>query len=284
METELARTFLEIVARGSFLRAAEKLNISQTAVSARIRSLEDQLGCQLLVRNKAGASLTPAGEKFLRYAPALVQLWERASHDVAVPVGHRAVLALGAELMLWKPVLLNWLLWMRREAPDIALRASVGLQEGLNRQVAEGVLDLAIMYTPQHLPGLIIEQLLDEELILVSTDGDTAIGVDERYVYVDWGQDFSVEHGVSFPEHVNSSVLVGLGPLGLEYILTVGGSGYFRRSTAKRYLESGQVHIVKGAPVFPYPAYAVYATRTDPALVGVGLKGLREVAAALARP
>ena len=74
MDVELARTFLAIVAAGSFVRAAERLNLSQTAVSARVRSLEEQLRRPLFVRNRAGASLTPAGEQFLRHAPALVQL------------------------------------------------------------------------------------------------------------------------------------------------------------------------------------------------------------------
>jgi DNA-binding transcriptional LysR family regulator len=284
METELARTFLEIVSTGSFLRAAEKLHISQTAVSARMRTLEEQLGRQLIIRNKAGATLTPAGEKFLRYAPSLVQLWERASHDVAVPVGHRAVLAVGAELSLWNPVLLDWLLWMRREAPDIALRTSIGLQEGLNRQVAEGVLDLAVMYAPQHLPGLTIEQLLNEELVLVSTnDGDGGPHEGGDYVYVDWGTEFDLQHGISFPERGSPSVLVGLGPLGLGYILNAGGSGYFRESTVRSYVESGKLHLIKDAPRFPYPAFAVYATAADPQLVGIGLKGFREIAAGLAK-
>lgn len=69
------------------LRAAEQLNVSQTAVSARIRTLEEQLGRPLFVRNKNGASLTAAGEQFLRYAPMFVQLWQRARHQVAVPPG-----------------------------------------------------------------------------------------------------------------------------------------------------------------------------------------------------
>ena len=69
MDIELARTFLEIVKTRSFVRAAEQLNLSQTAVSARIRALEEQLGRPLFTRNKNGASLTPAGEQFLRYAP-----------------------------------------------------------------------------------------------------------------------------------------------------------------------------------------------------------------------
>jgi DNA-binding transcriptional LysR family regulator len=98
MDTELARTFIEIVSTGSFIRAAERLNVSQTTVSARIRTLEDRLGRQLFVRNKGGATLTTAGEQFLRYAPTFVQLWQRAQHQVAVPPGHRSLLVIGGEV------------------------------------------------------------------------------------------------------------------------------------------------------------------------------------------
>ena len=87
MDTELARTFLEIVSTGSFVRASDRLNVGQTTVSARIRILEQQLGRPLFVRNKGGATLTPEGERFLRYAPAFVQLWQRARHQVALPPG-----------------------------------------------------------------------------------------------------------------------------------------------------------------------------------------------------
>lgn len=122
MDVELARTFLEIVATGSFLRAAERLHVGQTTVSARIKSLEQQLGRPLFVRNKAGATLTPAGEQFLRYAPAFVQLWQRTRHQVAVPQGHRAVLVVGSEMSLWQPLLLDWVAWMRGSLRDVALR------------------------------------------------------------------------------------------------------------------------------------------------------------------
>lgn len=108
MDIELARTFLEIVSTGSFMRAAERLNVGQTTVSARIRALEMQLGRPLFVRNKSGASLTPAGEQFLRYAPTVVLLWQRARYQVAVPQGRQAVLTIGSEISLWQTVLLDW--------------------------------------------------------------------------------------------------------------------------------------------------------------------------------
>ena len=96
MDIELARTFLEIVSTGSFIKAADRLHVAQTTVSARVRLLEQQLGRPLFVRNKAGATLTPAGEQFLRFAPTFVQLWQRARQQVAVPEGHRAVLTVGS--------------------------------------------------------------------------------------------------------------------------------------------------------------------------------------------
>ena len=103
MDITLARTFLEIVATGRFQRAAERLHVTQTAVSARVRALEELLGRPLFVRNKSGASLTPAGEQFSRYASTLVQVWERARHQVAVPTGRQGVLTVGSEQSLWDP-------------------------------------------------------------------------------------------------------------------------------------------------------------------------------------
>jgi len=277
MDTELARTFVEIVAAGSFVRAAERLHVSQTTVSARVRTLEEQLGRPLFVRNKAGASLTPAGEQFLRYAPTLVQLWERARHQVAVPPGRQAVLAIGGELSLWSPLLLEWLLWMRRAAPHVALRTQVELAEQLMDQVAEGVLDIVVLYAPQFRAGLKVELLAEERLVLVASPGPAG---DADYVYVDWGPDFAAQHNVSFPERANPGIFVGLGPLGLSYILKAGGSGYFRLGTVRPHLASGELRLVPDAPEFLYPVYAVYAEGQDADLIQLALKGLRTIASA----
>lgn len=278
MDTVLARTFLEIVSTGSFQRAAERMHVSQTAVSARMRTLESQMGHPLFVRNKAGASLTRAGEKFLRYAPTLVQMWERARYEVGVPDGHSAVLAIGGELSLWNPLLLNWLLWMKTNAPGIALRTQVGSQDRLTRHVAEGILDIAVVYAPRNLPGLKVEQLVEEKLVLVTTNADQPLADDSGYVYVDWGPEFAAQHGTVFPTRTRPGLLVGLGPLGLSYILKVGGSGYFRMSSVRSYLADGRLSVVPDAPEFQYPAYMVYSLNSDSDVLESALAGLREIA------
>ena len=215
MDIELARTFVEIVSTGSFIKAADRLHVAQTTVSARVRLLEQQLGRPLFVRNKGGATLTPAGEQFLRFAPTFVQLWQRARQQVAVPEGHRAVLTVGSEVSLWQPLLLEWVRMMRRSHPDIALRVHVDVPQDLITHVAAGLVDIAIMYAPQHRPGLEIDLLMEEELVLVTTDLSTYRADDPRYVHVEWGPDFTLHHGVSFPD-TTPSLVANLGPLGSQ--------------------------------------------------------------------
>jgi DNA-binding transcriptional LysR family regulator len=278
METELVRTFLAIVSSGSFVRAADHLHVSQTTVSARIRTLEEQLRRRLFIRNKAGASLTPAGAQFLRHAPALVQLWERARHQVAVPEGRRAVLGIGAEHSLWDPLLLRWLLWMRRAQPDVALRAHVGLPETVVEQVAGGIIDIGVVYAPRHRPGLRIELLMEERLVMVRTPHGAAQGAEE-YVQVDWGPDLASHYATAGAAYGDPGLVVDLGPLGLGYILEAGGSGYFRLGAARPHLESGRLELVPETPEFLYPGYAVFSESSgEPGLIEAALDGLRQLA------
>src|SRR5690554_3936715 len=109
MDIDRARTFLEIVHTGSFMRAAERLHVTQTTVSARIRTLEEELGRMLFVRNRNGARLTPAGAEFERFAQMFVRVWERARQQLAVPPGKTDVLSLASELSLWDPLLVEWM-------------------------------------------------------------------------------------------------------------------------------------------------------------------------------
>lgn len=284
MDTVLARTFLEIVAAGNFLRAAQRLHVTQTAVSARVRTLEDQLGRRLFERGRAGATLTPAGRRFLRHARTLVQVWERARQQVAVPRGHRAVVTIGCEISLWDPLLLDWLLWMRRAAPHLALRTEVGAAESLLAQVADGTLDVAVVYAPQQRPGLKVELLIEERLVLVTTAKRARAPRANDYVFVDWGPEFAAQHDLAYPDLANAAVFARLGPLGREYLLEAGGSGYFRLGVVRQHLLNGRLHPVPGAPEFLYPAYAVYSDSADEKIVAPALAGLRHVATAPAVP
>jgi DNA-binding transcriptional LysR family regulator len=279
LDIDRARTFLEIVHSGSFLRAAERLHVTQTTVSARVRTLEDELGRQLFVRNRNGAHLTPAGREFVRFAQSFVQIWERARHQLAIPLGRTGVVAVGGELSLWNPLLLDWLVWMKKAKPEIAIHAHVGVPDQLIDQLRTGVLDIAVLYAPKLLPGFRVELLQEEQLVLVRARGTENEAVDARsYVYVDWGPLFAAQHEATSAAVGESGLLIGLGPLALSYILRAGGMGYFRRGSVAAHIAAGELDLVEGAPEFTYPAYAVYPENNDGRPdVQDALDGLKEV-------
>lgn len=277
MDIEVARTFLAISSAGSFIRAAEQLHITQTAVTARIKSLEEQLGRSLFVRNKAGARLTPAGQEFIKYATSLVQIWERARQQVVLPPGRRAIVSVGGELSLWDPLLLNWLVCIRKQSPDIAIRSQVDIPERLLDKVQTGILDIALIYEPQKRPGLRLELLMEEKLIAISTERDCAEVGNTGYVYIDWGPQFSSHHDHAFPHLRDTDMHVGLGPLALRYILTVGGSGYFRARAAKPYIERGRLYRVPDAPEYTYSVYLAISDHADDDVVKIIHESLKTV-------
>lgn len=285
METELARTFLAVIGAGSFINAAERLHVTQSTVSARIHALEEQLGCILFVRNKAGTTLTAAGRQFQKHAGTLVRTVEFARHDVGVARGFRAALTVGGRFGLWEQLLLHWLPQMRERAPDVSIRAEVAMEADLMQGLVEGRLDIGVMYTPESRPGLTVEPLLEETLVLVSTGPAKRERPGPGYVYVDWGPEFYARHSASFPDLVGPALTVNIGWLGLHHILEHGGSGYFPLRLVRSYLEERRLTRLSGAPEFSQPAYLVYPAEERADYLEAALEEIRRLARhEIARP
>lgn len=271
MDIELARTFLEIVRCGSFIAAAERLHVTQTAITARVQNLESQLNCRLFVRNRAGAKLTTDGEAFVVYADQMVQTWEAAQRDLPLLEGYRNVLHVGGEVSLCNPLMLSWMRKLREHIPTHAIRAEIAEGQSLLRQLELGVLDAALVYQPAYWPGLQVEQLLEEKLIQIRLPSSPA-----PYVYIDWGEDFRRQHDAALPDKAKAAVSFNLGPLALQYILESGGSGYFRSRVVQSYLDSGVLERVSKAPEFSYPTYLIYSRERDTEVLQQAFTLLRE--------
>ncbi|VEA09996.1 transcriptional regulator HdfR [Salmonella enterica subsp. enterica serovar Sanjuan] len=108
MDTELLKTFLEVSRTRHFGRAAEALYLTQSAVSFRIRQLENQLGVNLFTRHRNNIRLTTAGEKLLPYAETLMNTWQAARKEVAHTSRHNEF-SIGASASLWECMLNAWL-------------------------------------------------------------------------------------------------------------------------------------------------------------------------------
>lgn len=277
MDTELARTFLEVALSGSFVAAAERLHVTQSTVSTRIRQLEERLGCRLFVRNKAGASLTPAGAQFQRHAAAMMRLWAQARQEVALPPGHRAMLRIGSEAGLWNRLLNRWIPWMRRNAQDIALRCEVGLPDGLLYALQEGVLDLAIVYSARSAPGLRVQLLCEEELVLLRVEGKEDGMAPDEYVHIDWGEDFRRQYRLHRTEAPMPPLSIAVGTLGLDYLVRCGGTGHFPKALAQPLVESGTACVLPEEHPYTLPIYAIHPTDSDADMLEPAFTGLRAI-------
>ncbi|WP_185267015.1 LysR family transcriptional regulator [Halopseudomonas xiamenensis] len=273
MDISLARTFLEIVRCGSFVAAADRLHVTQAAITSRIQSLESQLNCTLFIRNRSGARLTADGEAFITHATQMIQAWDNAQRDLPLLKGFSDVLHIGGEASLSTPLMLHWVRALRREIPEHSVRAEIGDSGALMQRVEQGSLDAALVYQPEYLPGLQVEELLEEKLIQVSLPGRP-----EPYVYIDWGEHFRRQHDAALPDKARAPVTFNLGPLALQYILESGGSGYFRSRVVQSYLDNGLLETVALAPQFSFPTYLVYSRQRESQVLERALKLLRELA------
>lgn len=277
MDIEQARTFLAIIAHGSFLEAASQLYVTQSTISARIQRLEDELGARLFIRNRNGASLTPAGHRFLNYAKRLVLTADQARDEVGLPECYRASIRIGGRIALWEGILPKWVGWMRRWATDVVIRCEIGFEEDLMRRLIEGTLDIGLMYTPTHSPGLMVEHLFDENLILVSTrPDDEAPG--EDHVHVEWGPGFYSAFAQSYPDFERPPQIANIGWLGIQLLMTNGGSCYLPARIATPLIDNGRLYRVDKAPQYMHPAYVVYPRESDNPVLEQSLTGLREQA------
>lgn len=279
MDIEQVRTFLAVAANGSFLEAAGRLHVTQSTVSARIHNLESYLGTRLFVRNRAGANLTPSGRRFLRHAKSLMLTVEQARHDVGLPSRFRASITVGARIALWEGFLPEWVGRMRETEPDISISSEIGFEEDLMRRLVEGTLDIGMMYTPQHSPGIQIEHLFDEVLVLLATD-PAKPWPGQDYIYVNWGPEFYAQHRMSYPDLERPAQVVNIGWLGVQLIINNGGSCFLPLRMAEPLIAEGKLFQVPDSPMFRLPVYVVFQREADTLVVGQALAGLRELAEA----
>jgi len=276
MDTELARTFLMVAANGNFVAAASRLHVTQSTVSARIHTLETTLGVRLFQRGRNGAELTPAGKRFLRHAKHLVRTVEQARHDVGLPEGFHDVLTLSGRIAVWEGFLPHWVAWMRGAAPDVSLRLEIGFEPDIMQGLIEGTVDIGVMYTPTSRPGLVVEPLFDETLLLVTND-PTPLAGPRLYPH---------RLGVGIPRLVQRALsrdgrptlVANIGWLGVQQLLTYGGSGYFPLRLVRHHLETGQLWRVPQSPQFKLTAYMVFPRDSDSATLKNALEGLRTLA------
>ena len=266
MDIDLLRTFLEVERVRHFGRAAERLFITQSAVSARVRQLEELLGVELFTRKRNDIQLTPAGKRLKQHAEAILSQWERARQETGLGESYRDALAIGGLADLWPTALSDWLVRLQQALPDIALRGESGPADQLLHRLLDGALDIACVYDPPQVSEFAVQPLGRMELVLVATEAGltAAQALAAHYILVDWGTAFAIAHARHFPELPAPAVHLAQGLLARDLLLRRPGAAYLPR----QWLDTdprctGRLHVIADAPVLERACHAVYRDRMD---------------------
>ena len=262
MNIEHIRAFLEVTSTGSFQLAAEQLKVTQSTVSARIKSLEERLRQQLFHRKRNGVVLTTGGHQFHSSAVRIVRAWEEGQQVASLPEGLSSLISIGIEenhCSLLMPLLLDQ---FADAMPNVATTMLVEPSNLLMAKLRAGLLDVAVLYDPQHCAEASVEFLLQDELVMYSTTKrEVEDGIVPGYVFVDWGDTFRALHGAHFPGVFSHKLTLRHASDALDHILNRGGSGYFIKRQAEPLVAKGRIFPVDHAPVFQRALFV--AARND---------------------
>lgn len=287
LDIELLKTFMEVYRTRHFGQAAENLFVSQSAVSTRIRQLEEILRVPVFTRDRNNIQLTRAGQKLLRHAELILNSWSQARQEIAVEGHARIPLSIGGVPSLWDVVLQRWMHRVHRRLPDAILNIEVLGSEALLRRVGSRTLDMAFMFESPQMTDMVVVELAPIRLIMVSSrpHQSAAEAIRNGYVLVDWGTSFANAHARYFPDMPSPSVRMSLGRIAHEFLCGCGGSAYLAEAMVKDDLKAGRLFRVADAPAIDRANYAVHPENGERRrVVEKALSFLSAEAAPAARP
>ena len=265
MDIGLLKTFLEINRTKHFGQAADNLFLTQSAVSARIKLLEQIVGVPLFTRSRNNIELTSAGMKLVKHADSIINVWNRARQEIAVEDTAQIPLSVGGVPSIWDILLQSWLSDIAKHDPHLVINAEVHGPELLVRRLIDRSLDVAFTFESLLTTELIIEEVAEINLIMVSTNANISVmdAIRESYVLVDWGTSFANTHAQYFQENVSPRLRVHLGRIAHAFLLDCGGSAYLAETMVEQELKMGTFHKVEDAPIIKRKAYAAYSPVSD---------------------
>lgn len=261
MQTELIETFLDLCETTSFTATAERLDVTQSTVSARVAALEKMLGHRLFRRGRAGTALTPEGLRFEPHARALRLTWVDAQRAVDQPSQVDQTLRLGFQPDLVGASFGRWIGAIRDSVPDAALYLEAVFSVPISQELLSGALDLGILFTPTSHPDLHYETLSDIRYDLIASEPGSLAALDRAgYIVPDYSPAFLRLHNEQVPELAAALTTAGQSNLALPMMRELGGASYQPAETARELLEEGFFR-VEDAPTLRQPVYGAVHIR-----------------------
>jgi DNA-binding transcriptional LysR family regulator len=164
--------FRAVAEQGTFTKAADRLHVSQSAVSRQVQLLEKELGGSLLRRSAKGVTLTEAGELLLRMTHRVERDVEEALAEISQTHAlQRGQLHLGGGMTVCLYILPRLLKKYRKLYPGVDLQVTAGSSEKILERVRAHEVDLGLLTLPVVAKDMEVVPVLKEEMVVVTAPG-----------------------------------------------------------------------------------------------------------------
>lgn len=257
MQMELIDTFLDLCETKSFNQSAERLGVTQSTVSSRIKSLEAEVGVKLFQRSRSGTALTTHGLRFEPHARSLRHDWVTALNATRDTALAGVTMRVGLQHDLLSVDIERLITAFRDVLPDTAFFFEADYSGQMCADLISGSQDIAVLYSPVHQPDLYFESLGEVSYVMVSTMVSELSDVDaDSYILGNYAPTFAHAHANLLPSMTHVSLSIGQNAAMVDLLTSLSGSAYILRHSAEKLVRSGMCQFVQDAPVIAQPVFA----------------------------
>ncbi len=257
MQIELIDTFLDLCETKSFNQSAERLGVTQSTVSSRIKALEARIGVKLFQRSRSGTSLTTHGLRFEPHARSLRHDWVTALNATRDTALAGVTMRIGLQHDLVGVEIERLIRQFRGLLPDTAFFFEADYSGQMCSDLISGRQDVSVLYSPITQPDLYFEKLGEVNYVLVSTETAKLSGVSrDNYIFGNYSAAFAHAHADYLPELTHVALSIGQNAAMVDLLTSLSGSAYVLRHSAEALVASGICQLVVDAPIIPQPVFA----------------------------
>lgn len=252
MDIKVFKTFIAVAENRHFGKAAEQLYITQAAVSARIKQLEEYYAAPMFIRDKNNLTLTPAGNALLPFAHLVIDQIDKSKAIVGAASQQKELFNIAATPNVWDAFLSSHMSELNSLLESAVVGTEISVREAIQRKLDDKSLSIAFLTDPIKDSDFSNTLIGYFDISLVGTEPGFSDDV-TNYIFVDWGITFAKEHAQQHkvqPMHRTSTATIAF-----DLMLAQGGFAYLPSHLVKDYVASGHFYNVASSMQLKRPVY-----------------------------
>lgn len=252
MDGKLLQTFLAVADTQSFHAAAKRLNVTQAAVSARVRALEEAVEVVLFERGPGGTRLSQAGQQLRPHAEQLLSQWAQVRTGLGRQFAGRIALRLGCQLSIWDTLLVDLTIWAEETLGKLPLSLNFDHESNALERVRDGGVDLVLTTEKPAGQKLDCIDLPPEEMILIASE---PCSLRDENLPLFLNLQLGIDYDAAVRELLgdrSGHLFLGNASMALRYLEMRRGMAFIPRRFEHKQ------HHVKHCETFHIPRYAVF--------------------------